>query len=210
VIELGAPVPISTGGARTAQAHWDGANGGPNESRVRELSEGFAGVPFPEREVRISQQSMRDGLRYMVTHPVKELSLIPRRLYFLYRHDHAAINLVERREVSVDAATLDRLRTAADAYYFALIAWSVLGVCLWWHARREVAVLVIGLALSLSALIGLLYAGVDRYHASLVPFMSLAAAPLIVFAWDSLRAPTPLPLSVPPPGDLPSRSRSVT
>lgn len=187
VVQMGSPILISTGSSRMAQAHWDGADGGPNDDRVRELNALYPDVPFPEREVKISQYSMRQGLKFMVTHPVKELSLVPQRLYFLYRHDHAAIDLIARRDASLSQAAQDRLRTAADAYYFGLVAWALVGVCLWWRVRREVALTFIGLVGSLSALVGIFYAGIDRYHASFVPFISLMAAPVIVMALNILR-----------------------
>lgn len=179
-IQMGSPIPVSTGSARMAQAHWSGADGGPNAERVRELNALYAGVPYPEREVKISQQSLRDGLRFMVTHPLKELTLIPRRLYFLYQHDHSSVDLIARRLTGASPTTFDRLRTAADAYYFMAIGWGALGTVLWWRASRPFAVLLLGMVAALSGIVGLLYAGVERYHAALIPLLCLAAAPTLL------------------------------
>jgi CHASE2 domain-containing sensor protein len=101
-------------------------------------------------------------------------------------HDRAD-DLIARRDPSLNFATQDRLRTVSDGYYFAIAACATLGACLWWRARREVVVAFIVLVGSLSALIGILYAGIDRYHESFVPFMALMAAPLIVMAFNVAR-----------------------
>lgn len=204
IVQMGAAIPVSTGSSRMAQAHWDGADGGPSHARVKELNAKFPDVPFPEREVKISQQSLRDGLHFMATHPLKELSLFPRRLYYLFRHDHSALDLISHKPVSLGDTGLDRLRTAANVYYFSAIALGILGCRLWWQTRRAVAVLIIGMVVSLSVLIGVLYAGIERYHASLIPTICLAAAPFIIRASDTLRRAAGLSVPGNLSDDLPS------
>jgi len=207
-IQIGAPIPVSTGSARMAQAHWDGADGGVDSDRVQELNSLYPEVPYPEREVKVSQYSMRQGLRFMVTHPLTELSLIPRREYFLYRHDHAAVDLIDHKENSLNQKTLDRLRTVSDAYYFVAMGWALLGIWLW-RSRPDFAVLLFGIVFYLSALVGILYAGVERYHTQLIPVIALAAAAPLVLLRDVGREPQPA-ARVQPSGDLPTRPRSVT
>jgi 4-amino-4-deoxy-L-arabinose transferase-like glycosyltransferase len=197
VIEMDAPILISTGSTRMAQAHWSGADGGSNDERVRELNALYPDVPYPEREVKISRYSMEQGLRYMRTHRLHELSLFPRRLYFLYRNDHYASDLFYRRPDAPSGATLERLSTVADAYYYVTIAWAALGLVLWWRHYRGLALLFLGQVAALSLLVGVLYAGVERYHLQLLPLLCLIAAPTIVHAVDLARGGAGLPVEEP-------------
>jgi 4-amino-4-deoxy-L-arabinose transferase-like glycosyltransferase len=187
IVQMDAPILISTGSTRMAQAHWSGADGGSNDERVRELNALYPDLPYPEREVEISRHSMSEGLRYMRTHPLHELSLFPRRLYFLYRNDHYASDLFFRKPSSPSSATLERLSTVADAYYYMTIAWAALGFVFWWRHNRGFALLFLGQIAALSVLVGVLYAGVERYHAQLLPLVCLIAAPAIVHAIDVAR-----------------------
>jgi hypothetical protein len=47
-------------------------------------------LPRPEHEVAIAKAQTRYALEYAGSHPLRELRLVPARLYHLYRHDHAA------------------------------------------------------------------------------------------------------------------------
>jgi hypothetical protein len=131
------------------------------------------------------QKRLREATSYMLTHRAKELSLIPKRLAFLYRHDHAAVDWIGRRELPVGESTLDRLRTASGVYYFAALGLAVVGVWYWWRGRREFVFVLLGIIVCLSALIGALFFGDQRYHALLIPVICLLAAPGVVALSDA-------------------------
>ena len=108
---------------------------------------------------------LRYGLHYMLTERCHELSLIPRRLYYLYKSDHHALlpSVVER-----PAAIL------ADAYYFGVLGLAVVGL-------RGVSSVPLARVLPFtiaffSIVHGVLFFGEPRYHAPLVPIFAILAA----------------------------------
>ncbi len=200
-IQLGAPIPISTGSSvNFAISHWKGADGGGNIVRNFAVAAYYPDVPYPEREVKASQKQLRDGVHYAVTHPARELSLIPRRIFYLFEDDHTAVDWLGHYHQPVGKRTLDQLRQLSDTYYYASALLSLAGVWLWWRARRDVAALLAGVVLYTSAVMGIVYFGAPRYHAALVPVFCLAAAPGLVAvkerAAGALRALRARPASI--------------
>jgi hypothetical protein len=186
-LQMGAPVPISTGSSSTlAQSHWEGADGGPNFRRGAVVQGRYEDVPYPEREVKWSQRAMRDAMKYAVTHPVRELTLIPRRFFELMRHDHAPIDYITKQtttgtheEFRVGQKTFDAFTVLSDVYYAAMLVAAVLGARLWWRARREMFWLLLGIAVYIFAVFSIAFLGEPRYHASLIPIFALLAAPAL-------------------------------
>jgi 4-amino-4-deoxy-L-arabinose transferase-like glycosyltransferase len=188
-VQLHAFVPISTGHTvLLAISHWDGADGGGNWLRSTYVTNYYPEEPFPAREVKRSQKQMRDAVRFAFTHPSKELSLIPQRVFHLYENDSDAIDWIAHYPLPVGESTVDRLRVTSDAYYFGVGLAALPGVVLLWRRRPEGAVLVGGTVLYLTALMGIVYFGAPRYHASLMPLFCLAAAPIAVGAWSTAAA----------------------
>ena len=185
-VQLHAFVPLTTGHTvLLAVSHWDGADGGGNWVRTIQVTNYYRGEPFPEREVKRSQRQMRDAVKFAFTHPGKELSLIPERIFHLYQNDNDAIDWIAHYPLPVGETTVDRLRVVSDAYFFAVGIAALPGIVLLWRRRPEGAVLVGGTVFYLTALLGIVYFGTPRYHASLVPLFCLAAAPVAVAAWDA-------------------------
>jgi 4-amino-4-deoxy-L-arabinose transferase-like glycosyltransferase len=91
---MGGPILFSTDGAYVLfNAHSPVADGtqsfAMNAFREEVFSE-YRDLPRAEKEVAMSKAQVRYAVRYMLTHPLRELSLVPKRLYHLYRDDHWA------------------------------------------------------------------------------------------------------------------------
>jgi hypothetical protein len=187
-IQLGAPVPISTGNTvLLALGHWKNADGGGHLLYSLGVSRYYEGTPYPEREVRASRKQAVDAIDYALHNPWQELTLIPRRFYYLYENDHTAVEWVEHYELSVGDATLDRLKTASNMYYFTVAGLAFVGVGLWWRSDRGTAVLLGGTVLYITALMCIVYFGEPRYHAGLMPLWCLLGGATVGEARKRLR-----------------------
>jgi hypothetical protein len=191
---LGVPVPVSTQqvGMAMTFAHSEMADGGYSQRLVRfrtELVQPFADLPNPEREIAEWRFEMKRALAYAWSHPLREIGLIPRRLYHLFEHDHAALPWMTpkpepgREKPPIFGPRRDRaLALLADAAFYALLALSLLGLrraC----SRRRPAALVLPLALAYFTLLhGVLFAGDPRFHAPLLPVLAVLAASALLRA----------------------------
>jgi 4-amino-4-deoxy-L-arabinose transferase-like glycosyltransferase len=193
-IELGSPVPVSTsGGVVAAIGHWDGADGGPNRQRTAQVNRYYEGESYPDREVKAARKQLRDAADYAVTHPLRELQLIPLRFWFLFRDDHGAVDWVRANEVTWSDSEARRLKALLDVYYFTVVLMALAGTVLWIRTHREGAIVLLGVAATISVVFSVLFFGDSRFHASLVPILCLLAAPAIVklARWLGRAAPTP-------------------
>ncbi len=188
VIQLDAPIPINTGSSVVLSlGHWEGADGGGNQIRSGYLLSYYKDEFYPEREVKGYRKRTREALQYWATHPSHEAGLVPRRLFELYRHDHDAIDWLPTEDRPLSETALDALRWLSDVYYGVIALAAIAGAVLWWRANRAYAVLLLGLIAYVSALIGLVFFGDQRYHAVLVPAFALLAGPVLVAGLRMLR-----------------------
>ena len=57
--------------------------------------ERYVGLDRPQYEVRRNNDNIRRALDFMLEYPVVELKLLPRKVYYLWRHDHDGLAAVE-------------------------------------------------------------------------------------------------------------------
>jgi hypothetical protein len=191
---MGVPVLLSTQqvGMAMTFAHSEIADGGYSQRLVafrNELVRPYADLPNPEREIAEWRFEMRRALTYAWRHPLRELALIPRRIYHLYEHDHAALPWMTpqpepgRKKPPVFGPRLDRaLSLLADGAFFAVLALALVGARRSFSRRRPAA-LVLPLSVAYITLLhGVLFAGDPRFHAALLPALSLLAASALLRA----------------------------
>jgi 4-amino-4-deoxy-L-arabinose transferase-like glycosyltransferase len=137
-------------------------------------------LPRPTRDVEQAKVDLRYGARYLLTHPRHELTLIPRRLYYLFAHDHHVWSM-HRDAVVIGGApvgpVLDRIvRGVSDLYFFGVLALALVGLPSVLRAAHPAA-LVLPLTVAYFLLLhGVIFFGGVRYHAPLIPVFSLLAA----------------------------------
>jgi 4-amino-4-deoxy-L-arabinose transferase-like glycosyltransferase len=191
---MGVPVLLSTQqvGMAMTFAHSEIADGGYSQRlglfRFK-LVEPYAELPNPEREIAEWRFEVRRALAYAWHNPRRELRLIPRRLYHLYKHDHAALPWVTpkpepgRKKLPIFGPRSDRaLSLLADGAFFTVLALALAGA---WRsfARRRPAALVLPLSVAYVTLLhGVLFAGDPRFHAALLPAFSILAASALLRA----------------------------
>jgi 4-amino-4-deoxy-L-arabinose transferase-like glycosyltransferase len=180
VIQLDAPVILTTGtGGALIQGHTEGATGDLNQEIYNSLRAQYADRPEPERQVAENNAGLRQSLKFMVTHPLDELRLIPVKLYYLYRDDPGGRTWAQLLRFGVGGESV--LRRLGDGYYFLVLWLAILGAV---TAGRQLfrgdRVLLPLVVVMWSFVYGFIYVGDGRYHFPLVPLFCLFAA---FFVW---------------------------
>jgi hypothetical protein len=181
-------VPISTNASQTLWAgHSPAATGG----QIYPSSSYLAQFPpdAPEFELESAAAMRRDAIDYMVTHPLRELELIPLKLLHLNRGDSYALDWVnqvrEGEQPPIAAVDVERIGVVADAAYFALLTLTILAAFVlgrpFWRSR-------LGRCMTTSfvtalVLYGFVYYGNYRYRLPYEPLMVIASATLLTTLW---------------------------
>lgn len=195
-VVMDAFVPVATNASQTLwSGHHPGATGAqtypPNDYEGRFAPE------LPERELEASAALRDDAVEYMLTHPVRELQLIPLKLIHLNRGDSYVLDWVNAPAAdgrqALNAVWAERVGVFADAGYFALLAITVLGG--WWLGRefwrRPIGRVIATSFLTALFLYGFLYYGNYRYRLPYEPMMVVVAATFLARMGDLRRAPAP-------------------
>ncbi len=201
-IVLDAFVPVSTNSSQTFWAgHNPTANGGATYARGEIYAE-LQNLPKDRFEIEQAKLLRREALDYMVGHPLRELTLIPRKLLYLSLGDSRAIqsgSTLSQRAAqgapvtggitpvvvpTANAAVL--LGVVADVAWFGLLALFVLSLVVLWPVlwRNPLGRAGIGLTAISLVLYGFVFYGNFRYRMPLEPIMILLAAPLLSRVWE--------------------------
>lgn len=191
-IVMDAFVPVATNASQTL---WSGHNPDATGGQVYPPDAYFDrfGDDVAARELAASEALRNDALEYLVTHPIRELELIPLKLVHLNRGDSYALDWVNDAPdgAPLSAAWVERIGVVADAGYYGLLTLTVLGALVlggsFWRSRLgRVATTSFLTAL---VLYGFLYYGNYRYRLPYEPLMVAVAAELLTRVWDRAREP---------------------
>jgi 4-amino-4-deoxy-L-arabinose transferase-like glycosyltransferase len=186
-VRLGYPVVVSTGAvANLLAGHWAGADGTGTFAAGNPIQEEYKGLPNPEREVAVYKAHIRKALAWAVRHPWEEITLVPRKLYYLYRGDASAVQWIQTRPV-MGPEREDWFTTASNGYYYAVGGWILLSLPAWWYLRDPRRLLVTLTVLYFSLIFGFVFVGDPRYHFALVPAAVVLASPAVVVVWEHVR-----------------------
>jgi 4-amino-4-deoxy-L-arabinose transferase-like glycosyltransferase len=177
---------ISTNdGGNFYMGHHERANGRFIYLCDRWIAEQFDDLPRPEQEVAISNAALREGLRFMFTHPWREVQLSGSKVRALYEDDEDALRWTHHPEVDSPVRSLKIISDIANAYYFAVIAAAGLGL-FYWSRRPRSALSLPLLVITVFTLGQLLFFATSRFHLPMLPSFALLAAFGLVQAWEQL------------------------
>jgi len=129
---------------------------------------------------------LRDGLKFMFTHPQRELELTGSKLRGLYEDDEEALRGIPKPQTGETVPHADRIADVANAYYFAVLALSGIGLLLWLRRDRLALVLPL-LAISVFTLGQMLFFDDPRFHYPTLPAFAILAGAGIVGLLDATR-----------------------
>jgi 4-amino-4-deoxy-L-arabinose transferase-like glycosyltransferase len=183
-LRLDYPVMVSTGAvANLLAGHWDGANGAGTFTPGNAIQEQYMHLPNPEREIVVYKAHIRKAFAWAVRHPWEELTLVPRKLYHLYRADSAGIQWSQTRPV-MGEEVMDFFTASSNGYYYIVGGWMLLSLPAWWRLRDPKRLLLILTLFYFSFMFGVAFIGDLRYHFALVPAAVVLASPALAAVWE--------------------------
>lgn len=190
-VQLDAPVAGTTGlGVVLIQAHHPAADAEPELLIAVQLTDRFADVPRPEREIRINNTGVRDSIEYAINHPGRELGLVPDRFAAFYRGDRGAMQWINNNSRSqrtiLSESWSERWGLTSDIYYYAVLGVAVLALPLWVWRSGAKFLLLWGPLAAYSAMWAFLFVGEPRYHLPLLPFFAILAGVGLAALWQQL------------------------
>ena len=184
---LGYPVVGATGAiANFLAGHWSGADGAATFGAERSILEQYKELPNPAHEVAVYKAEIRKGVAWAVRHPWDEVTLVPRKLYHLYRADDPAMLWTQNHPV-LGEEQVDWFGTIANGYYYVVGGWILLSLPIWWSLRDPRRLLLIMSLAYFSFIFGVVFVGDLRYHFALVPVGTVLASPALVVVWEHVR-----------------------
>lgn len=163
-----------------------------------EVCDGHRDIPRPRYEILRQSDNLDTSLDFIKDHPTRLPSLVFWRGFYTLKEDKDGLEAVQDYyDVHwMPARTEDVLGTLADSYYFAVVAFAVIGmvaVGLRRRGDRDRRQSFILLAMFLSILSPLLTFGDPRFKAPLYPFLALYAGLALVAAWQARPVPESAP-----------------
>jgi len=175
--------------------HSPGANGAGR--KADELVFRYPELPPAEAEARVNRDGFRNGLSYAVRHPLREVTLSARKLWYLYARDDEAVGWADahgERNVFGDAERL-AWRALANVYYWLLLILAAVGVVTTVRSHRQqpddhasdpaqqppteegrpTQILLASLVVYWT-LVHIAFFGDPRFHAPVLPIIAIAAA----------------------------------
>ncbi len=138
-----------------------------------------------DREVAVNNALLREGLKFMFSHPIREMQLTGSKIRGLFEDDEEALRGIPNHQAGETIPHADRIADVANVYYFAAIALSGIGLFLW--RRRWRALLLPILAVAVFTLGELPFFTDPRFHYPMLPAFAFLAAAGVVALFDAAR-----------------------
>ena len=187
-VVMDAFVPVATNASETL---WSGHNPDATGAQVypsEEYDDQFD-QQLPALELQRAKALRNDAVEFMLTHPVRELELIPLKLIHLNRGDSYALDWVNAPGVGeappLSPIQVERIGVLADLGYYGLLTLTVLGgIVLGRRFWRSPTGRIAGTSfVTALVLYGFVYYGNYRYRLPYEPLMVLISAALVTGAF---------------------------
>jgi 4-amino-4-deoxy-L-arabinose transferase-like glycosyltransferase len=189
-VVMDAFVPVATNASQTL---WSGHNDHATGAQVyppADYDDRFDQT-LPALELETSKALRNDAIEYMVTHPFREVELVPLKLLYLTRGDSYVLDWVnapgDQEAPPISTNQAERIGVVADLGYYGLLTLTVLGAVVLgrrFGASRIGRIAATSFATALF-LYGFLYYGNYRYRLPYEPLMVLVAAALVTRVFRS-------------------------
>jgi 4-amino-4-deoxy-L-arabinose transferase-like glycosyltransferase len=190
---MGHPILLSTDGALSLFDTHSPAAGlaGPGTMEKlmvleKELFSDYESLPADQKEVAMSRAKMDYAIRYMLSHPIRELSLVPVRAAGLFLNDHWALDMSKNPrgggrgqgvKLDVFGPSVDLLLARiADLYFYGLLLMALAGAYLAVRHPQKNGRILPFTFLMFVLIHGFLVWGSPRYHAPLAPIFAILAS----------------------------------
>ena len=207
-ITMDAFIPVASGLGHTFLAgHQDDPYDPYSVFPEAKITEQYSYLPYPEREIKVEREALRQGLDFAKSHPGYEVQLVFEKLYNMYKVDDDALPWIGGGWIDAGKApwlqgswvqSLDKVgapvvtippgaehnwKDLANGYYFAVLLLAATGIFAWFSLRDRRKLLLVLMVAAWTAL-HLVFIPGSRYHAPLLPLFALWAAAGVLFLWD--------------------------
>jgi hypothetical protein len=137
---------------------------------------------YPVDEVATDREFRDKALRYIRDHPLETVRNLPGKLRVSLEQDYGYIShfAVTPRDDQLGLPTVELLEWLVDDYFAAVLVLAGLWAgALAFRRHRATSLVVVTGALFAPTLI---FAGLDRYHVTAIPLLSILAAPAVLAA----------------------------
>lgn len=189
--EIGSPVVVATNfGPNLWIGNHTGSTGRMNIPEVEPPQASRAGLTQGEYEIKTSNLALRKGLRYIFTHPTREVELAGIKVRAMYEADSTALdwNAAYHSDFYSSQSLEEGLRSLANGYWFAILILSVAGLIASRSRLNGPLGVLPMLVLSWTAF-HLLFFGDSRFHYPIVFAFALMGSRGLVVVFDALRHP---------------------
>ena len=135
----------------------------------------------------MNNRLLREGLKFMFTHPGREVELTASKVRGLYEDDEESLRGIPHRQAGETIPHAGRIADVANAYYFAVLALAGGGLLVWLRRPRGGLVLPL-LAVAVFTLGQLPFFTDPRFHYPMLPAFALLAAAGLVAAASTVRS----------------------
>ncbi|HYM15082.1 MAG TPA: glycosyltransferase family 39 protein [Dehalococcoidia bacterium] len=188
-IQMGEVIVGTTGSGRVSyQGHNPQTDGGASLTAVGQLEAPFAGLGRKQIELQSNSEGSRLARDWALHHKLRELELIPQRMYRLFRSDESGVTWIQSDKPWFSAQGADRLIRLSDFTFFGLIALALAGLPLWWRPRDLKHWAVFALVPFYMVVFGVLFIGDPRYHYALYLPIAIFAGPALASLWSAAAA----------------------
>lgn len=159
---------------------WLGHNPGADGGFDFQQQLGFAGqfnhLPLDKRELAWNREGFRQGVKYMLTHPIEEVRLSVQKVGHLYRDGSDAVRWNEQNGGApiFSAAERTLLRVLFDGYFYGAGLLALAGFVLGMR-RRDRWLGPVASAVVLWTLAHVMFFGEPRLHVPILPLLSIVA-----------------------------------
>lgn len=165
--ELGSPIIVSSNlGGNLWMGHHEGATGGMDPHAY---SRSFEHLPPERREGALSNAMLKDGLGFILTHPVDEIRLSMNKVRLLWKSDTVGLDWNEGYGLTpvFSPGRGGEVRSAMNGAYAAVLIAGVAGLLLG-MARKNAGAMLMALTAAAWTAAHILFFGDPRFH---VPVM---------------------------------------
>jgi 4-amino-4-deoxy-L-arabinose transferase-like glycosyltransferase len=189
--EIGSPVVLATNfGPNLWIGNHDDATGRMAIPEVEPPQASRAGLTQGEYEVKTSNLALRKGLRFMLTHPEREVQLAGIKVRALYESDATALdwNAAYHPDFYASQSLEEGLRSLANGFWFAALVLSAAGLIAS-RSRLNGPLGVLPIMLFAWTAFHLFFFGDSRFHYPIAFAFALLGARGFVVIFDALRRP---------------------
>jgi len=188
-VQMGQVILGTTGSGRVMyQGHNAQSDGGPSLTAVGQLEAPFSRLGRTQIELQSNKEGARLAREWALSHKLRELELIPRRMYQLFRSDESGVTWIQSDKPWFSPQGADKLIRLSSFAFYGLIALALAGLPLWWRARDAKRWAVLALVPFYMLVFGVLFIGDPRYHYALYIPIVVFAGPALAALWSAVAA----------------------